>query len=260
MKGLIVRRASLPSSIPVSSLVLWISLLLGLATVAKGQAANSATRPNEGDALMYHGVKVNRVLFLGNSITLHGPAPTIGWSGNWGMAASTGDKDYVHLVLRAIAETAGKEPLSRVANIADFERRFESYDIDTSLRKDLAFKADLIIVAIGENVPALTTEHQKVTFKARLVQMLTTFRENGSPVIVVRSCFWPNRVKDSILEEACKEVGGLFVDMSPLGKDAANRAGSERKFSHQGVASHPGDRGMKAIADAILKALRKGSK
>ena len=46
----------------------------------------------------------------------------IGWLGNWGMAASTKDNDYVHLVLKAIAETAGREPQSVVANIADFRK------------------------------------------------------------------------------------------------------------------------------------------
>ena len=39
-----------------------------------------------------------RVLFVGNSITLHGPRPQIGWTNNWGMAASARDKDYVHLL------------------------------------------------------------------------------------------------------------------------------------------------------------------
>ena len=32
-----------------------------------------------------------KVLFLGNSITLHAPKPDIGWTGNWGMAVSAED-------------------------------------------------------------------------------------------------------------------------------------------------------------------------
>ena len=39
-----------------------------------------------------------RVLFVGNSITLHGPRPQIGWTNNWGMAASSRDRDYVLLL------------------------------------------------------------------------------------------------------------------------------------------------------------------
>ena len=44
-----------------------------------------------------------QVLFPGNSITLHGPAPDIGWTGNWGMTASSQDKDYVHRLTAEIA-------------------------------------------------------------------------------------------------------------------------------------------------------------
>ncbi len=54
-------------------------------------------------------LKANRILFLGNSLTLHGPKPEIQWTGNWGMAASAQDKDYVHLLTAAInARTGGK--------------------------------------------------------------------------------------------------------------------------------------------------------
>jgi len=206
---------------------------------------------------MFHGIKADKVLFLGNSITLHGPAPAIGWLGNWGMAASTEDNDYVHLVLKAIAKAAGKEPKSMVANVADFERQFETYDLGVGLKRELAFRADLVIVAIGENVPALTSERAQNAFQASVVRLLKKLQEKGDPVIVVRSCFWPDPAKDVRLQAACWAVGGVYVDAGPLGSDPANQARSERKFSHDGVAGHPGDKGMRALADAILSALRR---
>ena len=206
---------------------------------------------------MFHRVKANRILFLGNSITLHGPAPAIGWYGNWGMAASAEDKDYVHLVLKAISETAGKQPESVVANIASFERQSDRYDIDTELKRELAFRANIVVVAIGENVPALASQQAKLTFKARVTRLLRRLKENSSPIIIVRSCFWQDQAKDRILEQACSEVGGVFVDSRALGKNEGNFARSERKFSHDGVAGHPGDKGMRAIADVILDALRR---
>jgi len=219
-------------------------------------AADAAPPSNGGRDVMFHKVKANRILFLGNSITLHGPAPAIGWQGNWGMAASSSDRDYVHLVVKAISRTAGRDPESLVANIASFERQHATYDIDRELEKQLAFKPDLVIVAIGENVPALASEQATSTFRAGMTRLLKRFKENGNPTLVVRTCFWQDQAKDSILKQACEEVGGVLVDCRALGKDEANIARSERRFAHGGVAGHPGDKGMQAIADAILEALR----
>jgi hypothetical protein len=51
-------------------------------------------------------------------------------------------------------------------------------------------------------------------------------------------------------------VGGTFVDISALSKDEKNYARSERPYKHAGVAHHPGDRGMAAIAEEIMKAVK----
>jgi hypothetical protein len=200
--------------------------------------------------------KARRILFLGNSITLHGPAPQIGWTGNWGMAASAREKDYVHVLTNSLAGLWGSPPDVRIDNIADFERRYDTYDLDALLNKYLDFKPDAVIVAIGENVPALGSEDAKTGFKGSFVRLLTALARNGRPDIFVRSCFWPNKAKDDIMRESCTAVGGVFVDIGSLGGDESNYARSERSFAHTGVAAHPGDKGMKAVAEALLKAIK----
>lgn len=199
----------------------------------------------------------HKVLFLGNSITKHGPKKDIGWSGNWGMAASAEEKDFVHLVARALGETAGTAPEVMIKNIAEFERQYATYDAKSKLKDALTFGADLIILAIGENVPGLKDDAAKLQFGNGLRKLLRGLKADKSPTIVVRSCFWPNQAKDQVLKQVCQEFGGIFVDIGKLAKDESNFARKERKFEHAGVAAHPGDKGMQAIAEAILEAIYK---
>jgi len=98
--------------------------------------------------------RYRRILFLGNSITLHSPKPDIGWKGLWGMAASDASTDYVHRLAAAIASHQGMEPEIMVRNIAPFERSYASYDFTPLLREAIPFDADLVVLAIGENAPA----------------------------------------------------------------------------------------------------------
>jgi lysophospholipase L1-like esterase len=228
-----------------------LAALLGCALVPARDPAMGADSPGAGPAKM----RADRVLFLGNSITLHGPAAAIGWLGNWGMAASSQEKDYVHLLLRRVAEATGKKPEAMVENIADFERNYATYDPGSALKKQLEFRADLVILAIGENVSALSSEEAKAKFGAAVAGLLAALKKHGQPVLVVRSCFWPDPAKDEALRRACQEAGGIFVDISGLSRDATHSARSERTFAHAGVAGHPGDKGMKAIADALWKAI-----
>jgi hypothetical protein len=71
----------------------------------------------------------------------------------------------------------------------------------------------------------------------------------------VRSSFWADPAKDEVLRKACQEADAIFVNAGPIGREAANVARSERSFMDDGVASHPGDQGMKALADVIVQAV-----
>lgn len=201
-------------------------------------------------------LKTGRILILGNSITRHGPNPNVGWTNNCGMAASSLEKDYSHLLLASIADLSGTKPESMIGNIADFERNYATFDLAAKLKDHIAFKPDIVVIAIGENVEAPASEKAKADFKAAFTKLLTLLSSDGHPVIFVRSSFWADKTKDSILRQVCADFNGVFVDISALGNDESNYARSERKFSNDGVAKHPGDKGMKAIADSILTAMK----
>ena len=111
------------------------------------------------------------------------------WTGNWGMAASAEDKDYVHLVLRYISEATGKQPDAMIVNIAAFEREFATYDLLKKEKAAFAFKPDVVVLAIGENVPALKTENAKEELKASLLKLLRALQAENKPTILVRSVF-----------------------------------------------------------------------
>ena len=196
-----------------------------------------------------------RIAFFGNSITHHGPSKKVDWSGNWGMAASEEAKDYVHVFLDLMEKRLGARPDSLVKNIVPFERNLATYDQTALVKECREFQPDLIVFAIGENVPKITDEDAKALFQKKTAGLLNAFREGRNPTILVRSCFWANPPKDEALAAAAKTVGATYVDLSALKRDENNYARSEREYSHKGVAAHPGDRGMRAIAEALLKAL-----
>jgi hypothetical protein len=65
-------------------------------------------------------------------------------------------------------------------------------------------------------------------------------------------------VKDKIIQDDCRGTEGIFVDISDLSRAPENRAGyAGSAILDKGVAAHPGDKGMQAIAERIYSALNR---
>ena len=196
-----------------------------------------------------------RVLFLGNSITLHGPLASIGWTNNWGMAASAPERDFVHLVTRGIEERTGRRADVRVYNAANIVRRYREADCDLSeLDGYVAFRPDYLVVALGENAPQLKTDGDRLAFRRLFERIFGRFVYGRmQPNAAVRGVFWPNPAKDHEIAHAASDFSFPFVSISDLGADPSMKALG--LFPHEGVANHPGDKGMRTIADRILEVL-----
>ena len=192
-----------------------------------------------------------KVLIYGNSMALHSPAPQLGWTGDWGMAASARDKDFAHLVLAGLEAARGQTADYRIRNLAPLERNFTTNLLDVAeLAADVAWAPDYVVIAIGENasVPDDATAETYARFLAALARPLV--ESAGHPCVVMRSPFWSNKIKAASTQRAAEEVGAVYVDAGPLNRDPANKAIG--LFEHRGVASHPGDLGMRRLADLIL--------
>ena len=106
-------------------------------------------------------------------------------------------------------------------NIAEFERAHAGYDVAGKMKEALTFAPDLIILAIGENVPALKTPEEKSKFQSSVTQLLTLLKADRQPTILVRSCFWTTPAKDEALQQAGipprKQTGQTQVDLIKRG-------------------------------------------
>ena len=95
---------------------------------------------------------------------------------------------------------------------------------------------------------------EKHGYKDAFDKMVRFFASDPNAKVVVTGMFW----RDTYLEEAMRSVadenGYCFVKIDDLGDDDSMKALG--LFEHHGVAIHPGDLGMKNIADRIMSAAR----
>jgi hypothetical protein len=197
----------------------------------------------------------SNVLILGNSITNH--PVTSYWWGEWGMAASKKENDFVHKLEKMLQNT-NRNCTVEGYQIWDWERNHVHYD-KSNLDTFFISKPDLVIIRLGENVGSLTS------FDVSM-QELVNYIKGKVPAarIIITGVFWTSAPKDSIFSAVAKSNNLTYVPLSSL-NIAANRAfmgatvydalGNVHFIDNQLVADHPNDIGMTAIANALFKAV-----
>lgn len=212
-----------------------VCALMGSATLSQAQACDKSK---------------NCLFVMGNSLTRHGPSSAIGWQGDWGMAASAADKDYVAQLLKLLnnGATSGGPWAAHKENGGELERHPAIFHV-TDEASGLARQSAMVVVELGDNVD--TDKTPLPMFAAAYSQNLDALKPQAG-VLACVSTWWPNAEKDKLIKERCEQAGGVFVDISGIARTPRSIARNERKIGHDGVGAHPGDAGMKAIAERIF--------
>ena len=112
------------------------------------------------------------------------------------------------------------------------------------------FCADVIILRFIENVKK--KDYDADTFLRELDILVKYLDSSGKAKMVITTGFWRHPGDDDIRIYAT-EKGIPCVELGDLGEDDQMKAIG--LFEHSGVTNHPGDDGMKAIADRIMAVL-----
>jgi len=192
---------------------------------------------------------VKKMLVVGDSITKHAPAKSLGWSGNWGMAASSMEKDFAHLLYAKLCAAQSEKPeliinalgggtiAGKLANLSSITKH----------------AADLVIIQLGENDRKVTPKDFEQPYE-KLIEAVK--KANPDAHIYCCGAWRCGPLKNTMIRNACLRQGAVFVDISAVYADPTASAGSEKRFTHAGVNWHPGDKGMQGYAEALWKAIR----
>lgn len=215
-------------------------------------SSENQLRVGESVFVDFPGGKGKRIMFVGNSITLHGVNEGLGWFNRCGMAASSLEKDYVHLLMSKVLEKDSDASFC-ICQAAGWERTYK--DGAKAMEPFAAardFEADVIVMRIIENCKV--AEYEPETFFKEYCEFVNYLNKNGKAKIIFTTGFWKHPGDKEILE-ASKKFGSEAVYLGDLGEDDAMMA--KGLYEHKGVAMHPGDKGMENIADRICVQLSK---
>ncbi len=197
---------------------------------------------------------------LGNSVTCNEISEL--WWSNWGMAATTEENDYVHIVSRWLEGQSAKPVTTTVLDIKKWEvapdrgAALEDYD------KYFNEHTDLVTLQTGENITE-GKETLGVDYPA-LVQRIKEKAPNAQ-ILMLGEVLWPKDDIEAAKHAACDQNGVTFIDVSDfraayegdtfrssLGTQVYGADGNLHAIDNEVVAAHPDDEGMANIAQHFI--------
>lgn len=208
------------------------------------------------------GSNYNKVLLLGNSLLL-GFSTDGSHGAPFGCTASDSKHDWAYLLTEKLKV---KSPNVTVKKLHD--AKFEQAESDTASEGYISneFAAadrnnDLVIVQIGDNV---NTELRQQTFRNNFSKLIRAIRTNNPAAdIVVAGAWFNNAGIENFLQAQASDLNYTFVPLSDLSTSANMAAvGDTVTFDdgvqmqvYEAIRTHPGNRGMEAIANRIYDSL-----
>lgn len=197
-----------------------------------------------------------KIMVIGNSIALHGAAENIGWTHQSGMAATNLDNDYVHVLLGKLACQLPHNKITfRVSNFSAFERDPKSLS-QSSIDSLVSFHPNIVIFQLGENA----SEENLPIFQKQYISLIESFKKKEQISTICTTPFFPSVRTNNIIDSVVVATNSLLVDLSRLSlldsenlaKNEPNYKGDRSAWKVDGIGMHPGDKGMRNIAEQLF--------
>ena len=196
-----------------------------------------------------------RIAFFGNSITAHEPNITEQqWPWFHGMAATQPDLDYVHRVQLGMAARLSVVPEIEIVS-ADINRMTPPLDLVSGETLDgdrmvWEFAPDIVVIAMGDNASLDTPQSEWL----RIYQQIVEWTPSATKRIAVGLWQNPPDSREQMVIEAAEATGMVYVAIHDLHVEGVTD-GTPHGYLHGGVRWHPGNEGMRLIAERILAAI-----
>lgn len=187
---------------------------------------------------------------IGNSLTM-----ITSWGR--GICSTRPDNDYVHLVSAELESRHGNV-VSYAYNFSPWERAADRDSTLDLIDVYLDEKLDLVTIQLGENTSDTTT------YEKDLVSLIQYVRQKCPDAQIIMVGDWWDTEKNEMRRRVSEQSNSSFADLSEIFGDKAYQSETGQICYMQdgstvevpeAASTHPGDRGMRYIADRVIEQL-----